>query len=732
MERTAFRTLLAAGVASAALIQSTPVWAQSRSEVQLNPVVVNAGEGGEDGTGTGKVKGVVARKTTTGSKTATDITQVPQSVSVVGREEMDAQGAQKADEALRYTAGVFTQPYGSDTDTNWMFVRGFQATAEGVYLDGLQLYSYAFGGFYVDSFGLERVEVLKGPASVLYGGSNPGGIVNYVSKRPTFGRQRYAETGVNDAGTAYLGFDIGDTANNDTVAYRMTGKIAGGNGYTDYQDGWRGIISPSITWKPDEQTALTVYANLTYIDENHNGDNFLPYEGTVVDRVVGGVNYGRIKPGVNLSEPAIDYYKRQQGSIGYEFEHTFDNDWTVRSNARFIGTKNQELSVYGNGWAAGLAPDQLSRINWEADTSARAFSIDNQIEGKVETGALEHTLLAGLEYKYYNIDNKQEYNRWDPDGNPIDPFDPIHGSVLLPRELQTNENLTLKSVGVYVQDQIRFGDGWLTTLNGRYDRASLDLDNGATIWGTSPDLSASYGKFSGRAGLAYEFDNGLTPYVSIASFFNPIVGKDGLTGELFTPETGTQYEVGLKYRPTFIDGLFTLSFFDLTRQNVPTYYDTFSQTQTGEVRSRGFEAEARINVTEDFRVTGAFTAYDVDVTKADAFSAATVGKTPTGVPEVQASLFADYTFRGDAWYDGVTIGGGLRYVGKSWADTVNTLAVPAATLADLKLGYKKDNWGVDLNVTNLFDKTYVASCQSATACYYGEGRSFKLKLRTTW
>jgi iron complex outermembrane receptor protein len=734
MRLTDYRVLLATGVAGLVLLQALPAAAQSRSETELSPVVVNsgAGTGTEDTSGTGKVKGVVARKTTTGSKTATDITEIPQSVSVVGREEMDALGAQKADEALRYTAGVFTQPFGSDTDTNWMFIRGFQATADGVYLDGLQLYSYAFGGFYVDSFGLERVEVLKGPASVLYGGSNPGGVINYVSKRPTFERLRYAETGVNDAGTAYLGFDMGDTANNNTVAYRMTGKVAGGDGYTDYEDGWRGIISPSITWKPDEQTSFTVHANLTHIDENHNGDNFLPYDGTVVDRVVGGVNYGRIKPGTNLSEPDIDFYKRQQGSIGYEFEHTFDNDWTIRSNARFIGTKNQELSVYGNGWAPNLAPDQLSRINWEADTTAKSFAIDNQIEGKVETGPMEHTLLAGIEYKYYNIDNKQRYNLFNPDGNPIDPFDPVYGTPLLPRELQTNENLTLKSLGFYAQDQIRFGDGWLTTLNGRYDRAWLDLDNGPTFWGTSPDLSASYGEFSGRAGLAYEFENGLTPYASVATFFNPIVGKDGLTGELFKPETGTQYEVGLKYRPSFIDGLFTLSLFDLTRQNVPTYMSMFSQIQTGEVRSRGFEAEAKINVTEDFRVTGAVTAYDVDVTKAEAYSAATIGKTPTGVPEVQASLSADYTFRGDAWYDGVTIGGGLRYVGKSWADSINTLAVPAATLADLKLGYEKNNWGVDLNVTNLFDKTYVASCQSPTACYYGEGRSFKLKLHTTW
>lgn len=185
----------------------------------------------------------------------------------------------------------------------------------------------------------------------------------------------------------------------------------------------------------------------------------------------------------------------------------------------------------------------------------------------------------------------------------------------------------------------------------------------------------------------------------------------------------------MKYVPTFVDGLFTLSLFDLTRQNVPSNVTLFTQMQTGEVRSRGVELEGKVNITDDFRVTGAFTAYDIDITK-DANSAL-IGKTPFIVPEMMVSASADYTFRGD-WYDGISIGGGLRYIGSSWADNANTAKVPAVTLADLKLGYEKENWGVDLNVTNLFNKTYVASCQTTLTCSYGEGRSFKLKVHTTW
>ena len=549
MRSTTFQVLLVAGVASAALVHEAQ--AQNGGAVVLNPVIVEAGSGGtEDASGVGEVDGVVAKKTRTGSKTATDITEIPQSVSVVGREEIDAQGAQKVDEALRYTAGVFPQPFGPDSDTNWLFIRGFQATATGTYMDGLQLFGYAFGGFYVDSFGLERIEVLKGPASVLYGGSNPGGVVNYVSKRPNFERQRYVEAGINDAGTAYLGFDIGDVAN-DSVAYRMTGKVAGGNSYSDEQDGWRGFISPSITWKPQEGTSLTILANYSHIDENHNGGSFLPYEGTVVDRIVGGVNYGRIDPDANFTEPSVDFYDREQGSIGYEFEHTLENDWVVRSNARVSAADINEVSVYPNGWASAT---ELARINFGHDTRATTFLIDNQIEGKVDTGAIEHTLLGGIEYKHYNIDQVQSSALFGTTP-PIDAFDPVYGAPLTERVPYLNQDLTQSQLGVYVQDQMRFGSGWLVTLNGRYDQAWLESDDGPTFYAPTQNLHKERddGQFSGRAGIAYEFANGLIPYASVATFFNPIIGDDVLTGELFVPEEGEQYEVGLKYAPTFVD-----------------------------------------------------------------------------------------------------------------------------------------------------------------------------------
>lgn len=708
--------VLLGSTATLPVFLSSPLYAQENgTPIQLQQITVESGEGGE-ASATGPVRGFVAERTTTGSKTDTPIEQIPQAVSVVGREEMDDLGAQKVDEALRYTAGVFAQPFGPDTDTNWLYIRGFDATQSGTYLDGLQNFSYGFGGFLIDSFGLERIEVLKGPAAALYGGANPGGMVNYISKRPTGERLRYVEAGVNSFGNGYLGFDIGDKAS-DVVDYRVNGIISGGDGYTDFSEDFRGVISPSITWKPDEATKFTVLANYTHLDETHNGGAFLPYFGTVVD-----APFGKISRKANFTEPDIDSYDREQASIGYELEHTFENDWTVRQNLRYGFSHVREHSLYPFGYVP-FSPQpvdgnyDLSRINFRHDTTVNTFLVDNQLQGKVTTGAIEHTLLFGVEYKYFNIDQMQQTGG----ASPISAVDPVYGEPQGPMfDPYIDQNLKRNQVGIYAQDQLRFGDGWIVTLNGRYDYVS-DKSEGL------PAYRDHEGRASGRFGVGYEFENGLTPYASVATFFNPVIEALG-DGSQARPETGQQYEIGVKYRPEAFDGLITASFFDLTKQNVVTGPST-AREQIGEVNSRGFEIEAQANITDAWRVTAAFTTYKLEVTE-DA-DAAIIGNQPYLVPETQASLFAQYTFL-DGALEGLQLGAGVRYIGSSYADAENQYKVPDIALVDLKLGYEKDNWGVDLNVTNLFDKDYVAGCQTIFSCGYGEGRKALLKAHVKW
>jgi iron complex outermembrane recepter protein len=297
---------------------------------------------------------------------------------------------------------------------------------------------------------------------------------------------------------------------------------------------------------------------------------------------------------------------------------------------------------------------------------------------------------------------------------------PVYGAAQGARSPYIDQRLRMHQLGVYAQDQLRFGRGWLVTLNGRFDRAST------TASGT-PAYEGSEGQFSGRAGLAYEFANGFTPYASASTSFNPVLGSSAAAG-VFQPETGRQYEVGVKYRPTWMDALFTVAAFDLTRRNVVTG-PFLAETQIGEVNSRGVEFEAKADLTPDLKASAAFTAFDLEI--ASDADPNLIGKTPFIVPERQATLSLDYTLR-DPALDGVVVGGGVRHVGSSWADNENTLKVPAATVFDARLGYEKEGWGVDLTVSNLFDKAYVASCQTQFSCAYAEGRTAWLKVHATW
>lgn len=760
---------LLGGVALTTLAVVMPAAAQQASGSTALEQIDVQGQGvggpiGLNGSGSAPVQGIVPTATTTGSKTDTPIALIPQSIGVVGRDQMELLGADKADEAVRYSAGVFTQPFGDDTDNNWFYIRGFDATQTGVYRDGMQMFAHAFGNFYTDSYLLERVEVLRGASSSLYGGGNVGGILNYVSKRPLDADFGQIEVGIDNYPTAFAAFDINKVIPNDLVTkgdplpslwkYRVTGKIEGGDGYSKHEDGWRGVIQGAATYSPDAGTDLTVYANYQHMDQKHGGGDFLPYYGTVKK-----TQFGRIDRDENFTEPDLDKFERQQAMVGYELNTDINDTWKAQSKARFAYSHVEEVQLFPSGYFANgfnfqFTPDganMLTRSNFDHNTDAYSFTTDNSLVGKFATGGLDHTVLFGIDYKYYGINQVQSGTR-SPTfaGTPISADDPQYGVDQPARSPYIDENSGLHQLGAYAQDQIRFGGGFIATFNGRYDRVWID-SNYKTIPNedTGQDTTLEKGRFSGRAGLGYEFENGVVPYVSIASTFNPILGSVAPAGggrTNFKPETGVQYEAGVKYAPTWFPGLFTASIFDLTKQNVLS--GPFNaQTQLGEVRSRGVEFEAQANLTENWKFIGAFTAYQLKILKGvgtDPGTFASVdlkGDQPFLVPEIIGSAFLDYTFTTGA-LKGFSLGGGVRYLGKSMATQPNTITVngervtpkvPSATLFDAAARYEwDDHYKVSVNVTNLFDKRYVSGCQGINVCSYGEGRRALVKASYTW
>ncbi|MGQ3276921.1 MAG: TonB-dependent siderophore receptor, partial [Shinella sp.] len=462
--------------------------------------------------------------------------------------------------------------------------------------------------------------------------------------------------------------------------------------------------------------SLTILSSYQHIDLTHTSTGFLPYKGTVEDAPL----VGRIPRDLFYGEEDFDTYDRQQALIGYEFEHTFDNNWTVRQNLRYADVSLKEDGLYGNGITDGM----LNRFRFGHDTNVGLFTVDNQLQGEFATGALDHNLLVGLDYRNYALDQAQAAGG----AAPIDPHNPVYGTI--PGDLFTylDQDLKRDQLGIYAQDQIKFGDGWIATFNGRYDFVSTDLEDHLT---PTNSTDSDEGEFTWRAALAYEFANGVTPYVSYSTSYNPTTTTDPDNG-LLPSETGKQWEVGVKYEPGFMDALITAAYFDITRENVANSYTEggrFRAAAFGEVTSRGFETAIQANVTSSLKAIGAVTYLDMEITKDR--TAALIGKTPIQVPDLTASLWLDYSFQGDA-LEGLSVAAGVRHVGKSWANDGNTLRVPSATLVDAAIRYKKDNWAIALNASNLFDKDYVASCKGENSCGYGAGRTFMLKASASW
>ncbi|MCK1437372.1 MULTISPECIES: TonB-dependent siderophore receptor [unclassified Bradyrhizobium] len=669
----------------------------------------------------GPVHGYVAGRSSSGTKTNTPIMETPQAVSVIGAEQIRDQKANKLDEVLRYTGGVRAGTFGADTRNDWWLIRGFKSDDVGLFLDGMQLFYTSYASWKLQTPNMERVEVLRGPSAVLYGGSSPSGIVNVISKMPPAEPVRFIETGVNNFGNAYVGFDVaGPVATsheNGKLFYRVVGQVQNGPTQVNFTPDNNYFIAPSVTWKPDADTRFTVLASASR--QETRGINFLPYEGTVTN-----ARFGKIPTSFFAGDPSVDKFTREQEMLGYQFERNLTDDLTFRQNARFAHVDVTYRGYVGNNWA-DINTASLGRYNWYAKNTANQANLDNQLEYRFNTGAVRHTMLFGVDLKGYQIDDYQAFNFGTVPS--INVFNPAYGfDIPLTGAPFRNFQITQKQAGTYLQDQMKLGNFTLV-LSGRNDwveTTQAARDTGATL------VSRDDSRFSGRAGLIYNFDNGIAPYVSYATSYNPIIGLNA-QNQLFLPETGQQTEIGVKVAPRGFDGYFTASVFDLKRQHVATTDPvvTTLQNQTGEVTSRGIELEAVANATRELKLIGSFTAYHLFNSRD--LDPSLVGKTPTNTPELLVSGWADYTFK-DGPLAGFGFGGGLRYIGSSWADTANTLEVPAVVLGDLAFHYEWQNWRTALNVINLTDKIYVASCAAASSCFYGDRRRVTASVSYKW
>lgn len=682
-----------------------------------------------DGT-VGPVNDYVARRSATATKTGTPILETPQAINVVGRKEIEDRQAQSVSQALLYTPGVLTQ-YGTDLRYDWLYVRGF---VPGRYLDGLRLPFGARGYSQprIESYGLERIELLKGPSSGLYGQNSPGGLLNLVSKRPSAVPLREIQLQTGSFGRAQAAFDLSGPVDPDgRILYRLTGLARTTGTQVDYLEEDRVFIAPSVTFRPDADTSLTILSQYLHIDSPGGGaPQGLPTLGTLYSN-----SNGRIPTRRFIGEPNYDRFKLDQGFIGYAFEHRFNDVWTVRQNLRFSHVEADTQRVQAIGLAANGRT--LSRYAWAFPERSNLFNVDNQAEARFLTGPFAHTLLFGADYLREDARYDESELRVVPS---VDIFAPAYAGTVTRPPLGTRITQGRNQTGLYAQDEIRFG-AFTLTLSGRQDWADAVTRTRTATSGALTQVRQNDAAFTGRVGLSYLFDGGLAPYVSYATSFQPTSGTDRL-GSPFAPTTGEQIEAGIKVQPPGTNLLLTGAVFDLTQQNVltPDSADFRFNTQAGEARVRGVELEAKASLTDSLDLIASYAGMSSKFTKANANAAGVsiVGNELPFVPRHQAAAWLDYTVRTGS-LAGLGLGAGVRYIGTSVGDNANLYRTPVVTLVDAAIrydfGYRYPALkGVDMavNATNLFDKIHVTTCIAATGCFYGNRQTILATLRYRW
>lgn len=664
-------------------------------------------------------RGYRVHSSTGATKTDTPLIDTPQAVNVITRKQLDDQGSQNLNDALRYTPGAFTGLAGASKRSDVVALRGFHGgDVDNTFLDGLRLQTDpgSYSAIQIDPFFLERVDVVKGPSSALYGRSMPGGLVALTTKKPLAKRQTHLQFYGGSFDSFGGGFDTtGALPDKSWGNYRIIGTASTSDTQFDVGKRERYAIMPEVDLHLSDDTDLLLQA---YFQHDPAGDfhGSVPYDLSV--------NNGRFGRTVDSSfadaDPANDKFERTQRMFSYQLTHRVNDDVTLRSHSRYTDMDVELAQVYQFGFTGNGA--ELARYYSGASESMKALSTDNSVQYDFDTGPIQHSLLAGIDYQQRTNDVV------DTGGGAraLDPFHPdysgnaLSGSTI---NVTTRDNRKIKQAGVYLQDQLTYERLHLV-LSGREDYVKQDYLS--YISGDRDERSDH--AFSGRAAILYDSRWGVSPYFSYSEAFNP--SPDAVVdGAVPSPVDSNQYEIGLKYQPSGSDNLYTIALYDLTQKDVQqrNSVSPISYVSAGDIRSKGVELTANVAVTDKLHVIAGYSYNNIEYKNSDVFEN---GNTPVLSPDQLASLWLEYDFP-------MHIRGGVggRYVGESYANGSNTRKVPDYGLMDAFVSFdlgqferRLDGTTLRVNANNLLDKKYVTGCFSEQYCYFGDQRSITATL----
>ena len=690
---------LAAGMLCATGL-SLPAPAQEATV--LDPITVEQGAGETPISGG---VGYIAGQTATGVKAGVPLTEVPMSVSVVTQQELVDRSPTQVEEALNYLPGITSSVWGVDDRFDQFLIRGFDVGPTGVFRDSLPNKVLNFSGFTIEPFMIERIDVLRGPSSVLYGEIDAAGMINIISKRPKFERFTEAMASYGSHDTAQIGLDTGDSNAAGTLAWRFTGLARDGANQIDGSEDDRNLLALGVTWAPSDATSVTFLTN--WQKDNLTPNSFLPVAGEDYD-----IAAGPLPDSFVFSQSDYNKLETEQFSFGWQAQHQHSDALRFVQNARYA----QQSTDYNQLYFAGMVDDQtMDFAAFAVPEDASILALDNQAIYTSQIGGVENTLLVGLDLSLQEVDGTAA---WES-GYLIDVTAPSYDFPVVDPAVYQDQISTVGQAGLYIQDHAVFSNG--LTITGGLRQSWVENTTEDNLTGTTDSQYDT--PLTGMLGATYDLGNGVVPYASYTQSFNTNIGTT-YDGAQFEPTRGEQVEVGVRYSPTS-DMMLSAAVYDLTKSNVLTA-DPDNEgynVQTGEIRHRGIELEARGNLTEEISILAAYSYIDSEILQSNDGDQ---GNENYLVPNQTASLWGQYDFAG--LLDGLGLGAGVRYVGESWGDTANTRSVDDYVIADLALRYAWDGFIARLGVTNLFDEQYYATCDAYFGCILGEGRETTLTL----
>lgn len=663
----------------------------------------------------------------TATKTALEPEETPQSISVVDQTALEMRGADSVSEALRYAPGVNTELRGGAINRLDLFsIRGFINYQN--YYDGLQLlYNDWNLQPQVDLLAVEQVEIFRGPTSSLYGTMPPGGMVNLIGKSPSTESFNRIDLSAGTQDLKQASFESTGQIGDSDLSYSLVALGRDKDGQAETTKEERYLIAPSVDWQITDDTLLNV--NLYYQKDPEMGMyTTVPASTLFKDNPNGHLDQDAFSGDANWNE-----FDKEVLMAGYKINHNFNDNWNFLQNFRFTNAEAYQTNTYST--ALDADDRTLYRRAYVTDEQTTGFTVDNQLSGRFNTGAVEHNVLVGVDYLkmdsdvIYEDDAAPSIDLYDPDHTQIDPNMTLSGTAY-----SSDFELSKRQLGVYLQDQIRIGQ--LVLIGGaRWD--DFEGTEQGRKYGAPIDSKLEQDNWSYRVGALYEFDNGISPYVNYAESFEPLEGSDR-NGNEFDPSTGKQFEVGSKFTSADNRHRIDVALFHILKENVPTRDPNgtaYDKIQAGEVRSRGVEIEASSQPTDNLILSAAYTYQDMEVTEDNS---GLEGNRPVWVPEQLLSAWADYSFyEGNA--AGLIVGAGVRHIGESEVNASNTAGkVPEVNLVDLALTYDLSYVAPDLagtevglSVNNLFNEEYY-TCFDELNCWVGAERTIQAKVSYTF